>query len=57
MAASTEPCCCMTCWLCSAAFMEGSNKNNGFVVGIDVDVLMAMTALMNHGGVPVYVTV
>ena len=47
----------MTCWLCSAAFMEGSKQNNGFVVGTVVDVLTAMTALMNHGGVPVYVTV
>ena len=47
----------MTCWLCSAAFMEGSKENNGFVAGIVVDVLMAMIALMNHGGVAVYFTV
>lgn len=57
MAASTEPCCCMTCWLCSAACMDGSNENVGFVDGVVVDVLMAVTALMNHGGVPVCFTV
>ena len=47
----------MTCWLCSAAFMDGSNENIGFVDGMVVDVLMAVTALMNHGGVPVCFTV